>query len=81
LGIHLPFIPPGLADELQPHDRFVVGVMTGTFRRLYRLHCEFDPAAGMNQQVAAAVLIRAWEGGSPGVLEDAWSLFEPDDDG
>jgi hypothetical protein len=39
------------------------------------------PAAGMNQQIAAAFLVRAWEGGSTRVLEDAWSLPEPDDDG
>jgi hypothetical protein len=35
----------------------------------------------MNQQITAAFLIRAWEGVSTRVLEDAWSLYEPEDDG
>jgi hypothetical protein len=81
LGIHLLFIPPGLTDELQPLDRFVFGVMKGTCRRLDRLHRECDPAAATNQQIAAAFLIRAWEGVSTRVLEDAWSLYEHEDDG
>jgi hypothetical protein len=58
----------------------VFEVMKGTCRRLYRLHCESDPAAAMKQQIAAAFLIRAWEGVSTRVLADAWSLDEPEHD-
>jgi hypothetical protein len=80
LGIQLLFIPPALTDELQPLDRFVFGVMKGTYRRPYRLHCECNPGAAMSQEIAAAFLIRAWEGVSTGVLDDAWSLYEfPDE--
>jgi hypothetical protein len=37
LGIHLPFIPPGLTDELQPLDHFVFGVMKANCSRMYRI--------------------------------------------
>jgi hypothetical protein len=34
----------------------------------------------MNQEIAAAFLIRAWEGVSPGVLDDAWPLYKCPDE-
>jgi hypothetical protein len=34
----------------------------------------------MNQEIATAFLIRAWEGVNTGTLDDAWSLYEfPDE--
>jgi hypothetical protein len=34
----------------------------------------------MNQEIAAAFLIRAWECVSTGVLDDAWSLYGSPDE-
>jgi hypothetical protein len=31
----------------------------------------------MDKKLAAALLIRAWEGVSPDVLEEAWSIYDP----
>jgi hypothetical protein len=80
LGINLLFIPPGLTDELQPLDRFVFGAMKATCRRLYRMHCDCNPAAHMNQEIATAFLIRAWEGVSPEVMDDAWAIADPENE-
>jgi hypothetical protein len=77
LGIHLVFIPPGMTDEFQPLDRFVFGAMKSTCRRLYSLHYQSNPFCTMDKKIAAAFLIRAWEGVSPRVLEEAWSIYDP----
>lgn len=77
MGIHLVFIPPGLTDEFQPLDRFVFGAMKAACRRLYGSHCQSDPSCAMTRKTAAAFLIRAWEGVSPHVLDEAWSIYDP----
>jgi hypothetical protein len=76
LRIHLLFVPPGLTEELQPLDRFVFGAMKGTFRRLYRLHCEFNPAAAIDKEIVTGFLIRGWESVTTALLEGAWALYE-----
>jgi hypothetical protein len=80
LGIHFLFIPPGLTDEFQPLDRFVFGAMKATCRRLYALHCRSNPSCAMDRKIAAAFLIRAWEGVSTQVLEEAWAVYDPGDE-
>jgi hypothetical protein len=54
--------------------------MKGTFRRLYRLHCEFNPTAAMDKEIATGFLIRAWEAVTTSALDDAWSLYEGRDE-
>jgi hypothetical protein len=76
LGINLLFIPPGVTEEVQPLDPFVFGAMKATCRRPYRLQCECNPGTKINQEIAAAFLVRAWEAVSPEVLHDAWAIYE-----
>jgi hypothetical protein len=76
IGIQLLFIPPGMTDEFQPLDRYVFGVMKSNCRRSYRRFCQENPEAVMNQQIAAAFLIRAWEAVSPEVLDEAWCIYD-----
>jgi hypothetical protein len=76
LGTNLVFIPRGLTDEFEPLDHFVFGAMKATCRRLYGLHCEWNPGEKMDHQIAAAFLIRAWEAVTAEVLENAWALCE-----
>lgn len=77
IRIHLVFIPPGLTDEFQPLDRFVFGAMKAAFRRLSERHCQSDPFCVMTKKIAAAFLIRAWEGVGTQVLEGAWLIYDP----
>jgi hypothetical protein len=77
LGINFLFVPPGLTDEFQPLDRFVFGALKATSRRLYALHCRSDPFCSMDKKTAAGFLIRAWEGISTQVLEEAWAIYDP----
>jgi hypothetical protein len=77
LGIHPLFIPPRLADELQPLDRFAFGPIMGTCRRLWALHCHSDPSCSTDKKLVAAFLIRAWKGESAHVLVGARSVYDP----
>jgi hypothetical protein len=54
--------------------------MKGTCRRLYRFHCEFNPAAAMDKKIATGFLIRVWEAVTTAALDDAWSLYEGRDE-
>jgi hypothetical protein len=54
--------------------------MKGTCRCLYRLHCEFNPAAAMDKEIATSFLIRAWEALATAALDDAWALYEGRDE-
>jgi hypothetical protein len=66
LGINLLFIPPGLADELQPPDRFLFGVLKANSRCLYRANV--TELGAMNKQIATASLVRTWEAVSSEVV-------------
>jgi hypothetical protein len=50
--------------------------MKGTRRRLHRLHCDCNAATAMDQEIAAAFLIEAWEAVTTAALDSAWSLYE-----
>jgi hypothetical protein len=50
------------------------GVMKAHGDRMYRNHVSLLEKT--NKQVAAAFLVRAWEAGSPAVLNDAWAFYE-----
>jgi hypothetical protein len=76
LGINFLFISPGLTDKLQPLDRFVFGAMKATCRRLYRLERECNSGTKIDQEIAAAFLVRAWEAVSTEVLDDARAIDE-----
>jgi hypothetical protein len=76
IGINLLFIPPGMTDEFQPLDRYVFGVMKSNCRRTYRLFVQANPGAIVDQQMAAAFLIRAWEAVSPQILDEAWCIYD-----
>jgi hypothetical protein len=54
--------------------------MKGICRSLYRLHCECNPAAAMDQEIAAAFLIRAREAVSTVARDNAQSLYEGRDE-
>jgi hypothetical protein len=41
-----------------------------------RRFCHENPEAVMDQQMAAAFLIRAWETVSPQVLDEAWCIYD-----
>jgi hypothetical protein len=74
LGINVPFIPPGLTDELQPLDRFLFGPMKATCRRTNRAY--MGVLGVMNKQIVAGILVRAGEVVSPEVLDEAWAIYD-----
>jgi hypothetical protein len=57
-----------------------IWAIKGTCCRLYRPHCEFDPAAAMNKEIATGFLIRVWEAMTTAALDDMWSLYEGRDE-
>jgi hypothetical protein len=77
LGIHFLFIPPGLIDEFQPLDRSVFGALKAACRRRRGLHYRSNPFCLRHKKIAAAFLIRAWEGISMEVLDEAWARCDP----
>lgn len=68
-GTNLPFIPPGLADELRPFDRFVFEVTKANCCRMCRAH--MAGLGAINKQIAARFLIGTWERVRREVLDGA----------
>jgi hypothetical protein len=65
-----------MTDELQPLDGYVFGVMKANCRHSCRRFIQANPEAIMNQQIAAAFLIRAWESVSTQTLDEAWCIYD-----
>jgi hypothetical protein len=73
-------VPPGLIDDFLPLDHFVFGAIKDTCRFLYLLHCDYNPAAATDQEIAAAFLIEAWEAVSTAVLDNVCLLYKGRDE-
>jgi hypothetical protein len=45
-------------------------------RRLYDIHCEFNPAAAMDKEIATGFLIQAGKAVATAALDNAGSLYK-----
>jgi hypothetical protein len=76
LNIELHFIPPGWTDELQPLDRYVLGVMKSMRRRLFQRFFQHSDDERVKTQDAVHFLIQAWDGLETRVIEKGWTIYE-----
>ena len=76
LNIHLYFIPPGCTDLVQPLDVKVFGALKAKARALFRMRYEGINSPRVTSKDAVQNLIRAWEGISHEVSEEAWFIYD-----
>ena len=76
LNIHLYYIPPGCTDLVQPLDVKVFGALKAKARALFRKRYEAAQSPHVTSKDAVQNLIRAWEGISNGVTEEAWYVYD-----
>ena len=76
LGITLYFIPPGCTDLVQPLDVKVFGALKSTARKLFRERYNGVSSPKVTSRDAVQNLIRAWEGLSQNLYEDAWEVYD-----
>jgi hypothetical protein len=80
LGKNIKFIPAGTTDCLQPLDRAVFGTLKASARRMFRIQTTDYLCPRLAKQLAAQFLCRAWEQVITQVLDQAWTIYKPDDD-
>lgn len=76
LNIHLYYIPPGCTDLVQPLDVKVFGALKAKARALFRKRYEAAQSPHVTSKDAVQNLIRAWEGISNEVTEEAWYVYD-----
>lgn len=79
-NIKLYFIPPGCTDLVQPLDVKVFGALKSTARKLFRERYHGVNAPRVTSKDAVQNLIRAWEGVSTQLIEEAWQIYQPEED-
>lgn len=80
LNIEIMFVPPGATDNLQPLDRCIFGAMKGIARRKWRRMYDLGEKERMGKQDMTKILVASWEAVSPHLLEQAWNIYNPEDD-
>ena len=75
-NIKLYFIPPGCTDLVQPLDVKVFGALKATARKLFRERYIGVHSPKVTSQDAVQNLIKAWEGISSQLAEDAWDIYK-----
>ena len=80
LNIHLYYIPPGCTDLVQPLDVKVFGALKAKARALFRKRYEGTQSPHVTSKDAVQNLIRAWEGLSNEVAEEAWYVYDENSD-
>jgi hypothetical protein len=79
LGITLHFIPAGLTDQFEPLDRRVFGCLKSSARSWFVRRPRDQRRDKVTKLEAVEVLIKCWTQLSESVVEDAWSVYSPDE--
>lgn len=75
-NIHLHFIPPGCTDLVQPLDVKVFGALKSKARALFRERYNGVMCPRVTSRDAVQNLIKAWEGISTYIIEEAWEVYD-----
>ena len=75
LNIELLYVPPGMTDKCQPLDRRIFGALKQKAKKHIYQKMSENPGEKIGMAGAVRILVACWEGITPDLVHDAWSLF------